>query len=202
MQKELKFQNKKVGYSIEGKGKPVMLVHGFAEDHRIWNKQVDHLKKNFRLILPDLPGSGGSELLEDVSMENMAEALKAILRDAGVSACTMIGHSMGGYVTLAYAEKYPASLTAFSLFHSTAYADTEEKKEIRRKAIEFIKKNGVEAFLKSSVPNLFAGETTDHGRQTTDDSKQTMIQKLIDDYKDFKAESLIAYYEAMIRRPD
>jgi pimeloyl-ACP methyl ester carboxylesterase len=212
MEKNLLFQNKSISYWIEGKGKPLMLVHGFAEDHHIWEHQVAHLQDQYQLILPDLPGSGKSSLVNDVSMENMAEVLKAIFDQESVSSCAIIGHSMGGYITLAFAEKYAARLNSFTLFHSTAYADNDEKKQTRLKAIEFMKKNGVEEFLKTSTPNLFAKETTDDGllrsasaakgRLTTSRSRQMMIDELIALYKDMSAAALIAYYEAMMKRPD
>jgi pimeloyl-ACP methyl ester carboxylesterase len=207
MEKELRFQNKAIHYWIEGSGKPpLMMIHGFAEDHRVWDLQLDALRENYQLIIPDLPGSGKSELLGETSMESMADAMLSILDRESINECCMIGHSMGGYVTLAFAEKNAHRLNSFCLFHSTAYPDSEEKKQTRMKAIEFIKRNGVEEFLKTSTPNLFAKEaeglTTDHGQRTTVKSRKDMIQKLIDDYKNMKPESLIAYYEAMIQRPD
>ena len=172
--------------------KSVVLVHGFGEDHSVWDQQVKHLEKDCNLIVPDLPGSGKSKLT-DVSMEGMADHLKKILDDQSISSCIMIGHSMGGYVTLAFAEKFPEMLSGFGLFHSSAYADPEEKKDIRRKAIDFIKKNGTREFLKTSVPNLIAKDTR---------NREELIRKLIDSYDYLSPEALIAYYEAMIARPD
>ena len=198
MQKNLQFQNRSISYWTIGKGKPLMLVHGFAEDHRIWVHQSAHLQDQFQLILPDLPGSGKSSLLNDVSMENMAEVLNAILDQESVQLCSIIGHSMGGYVTLAFAEKNADRLNSFCLFHSSAYPDNDEKKQTRLKAIEFIKKNGVEEFLKISTPNLFAKE----GENEQSGSREKMVQKLIEEYKNFDADALIAYYEAMMKRPD
>jgi len=205
MEKEVHFQNRSIHYWIKGSGKPLMMIHGFAEDHRVWNRQLESLSENFQLLIPDLPGSGKSDLLAHTSMESMAEVIVAIMDKESIDQCCMIGHSMGGYVTLAFAEKNPARLNSFCLYHSTAYADSEEKKGIRLKAIDFIKKNGVEEFLKTSTPNLFAKRTQDDGPRTTDhrvQSRKEMIQQLIDDYKNMKPESLIAYYQAMIRRPD
>jgi len=98
---------------------------------------------------------------------------------------------MGGYITLAFAEKYPGSLAAFGLFHSSAYPDTEEKKEARLKSIEFIKNNGVNAFLKTTIPNLF-----------TPGKHLKEIDKLIEEGKNFSPEALMQYYRAMISRPD
>jgi pimeloyl-ACP methyl ester carboxylesterase len=195
MQKKLQFQNKSINYWIEGSGDPLMLVHGFAEDHRVWIYQQKFLQNNFQLILPDLPGSGQSELLDFTGMESMAEVLLAILNQESIDQCTMIGHSMGGYVTLAFAEKNEDRLNSFCMFHSSAYPDSEEKKQARLKSIEFIRKNGVEEFLKASTPNLFA-------KDPEGNPKQVMIQELVEQYRDMKSEALIAYYEAMMRRPD
>jgi pimeloyl-ACP methyl ester carboxylesterase len=198
MEKNLQFQNRSITYWLEGSGKPVMLVHGFAEDHRVWENQVKHLQKYFQLILPDLPGSGKSELLDDVSMENMASVLKAILDKESISKVAMVGHSMGGYVTLAFAEKYADYLNCFCLFHSTAYPDNDEKKQVRAKAIEFMKRNGVEEFLKTSTPNLFMKDALGN----LDKDRQAMVIKVLEDYRELDGNALVAYYQAMMNRPD
>src|SRR6476620_1310352 len=167
--KQILFDNKKIFYRTAGKGNPVMLVHGFAEDGNIWNYQIEKLKEKFYVIAPDLPGSGKSEMLEGkITIEDYAEVLKAIAdvetidkqkdQNAATS-CALIGHSMGGYIPLAFAEKYPELLDTFCLFHSTAFADDETKKEVRRRGIEFIKNNGAAAFLRASAPNLFSEKT-------------------------------------------
>src|SRR4030095_1767372 len=143
MEKTILYQNKKIFYRSIGSGDPVMLVHGFGEDGNVWDKQVEHLKTNYHLIVPDLPGSGKSEMIDDMSMEGMAEVLHTIIHEEmppqtppkeGLAAtqsqhdenslqkinskssaaskvppsggfrgagCTVIGHSMGGYITLA-----------------------------------------------------------------------------------------------------
>ena len=139
----------------------------------------------------------------EISIEDYAGVVKAIVDieitgkqkdDGGKNLFTLIGHSMGGYITLAFAEKYPELLNAFGLFHSTAYADDDAKKETRRKGIEFIKNNGASAFLKTTTPNLFSEKTKKENPE--------LVEKLIDQSKDFSSESLIQYYEAMIQRPD
>lgn len=115
---------------------PIILIHGFAEDSTIWGNQVAYLKNSHQLLVPDLPGSGQSALLTGpTSMEELAETIKAILDAENITACIMIGHSMGGYIALAFAEKYPDSINALGLFHSTAYPDTAEKKQHAEKAL-------------------------------------------------------------------
>lgn len=194
MQKNLSFQNKNVSYTVQGQGQPVMLVHGFGEDHRVWDFQAPQLEKRFMLILPDLPGSGASQLNDDVSMENLAESLNAILEEEKLDSVVMLGHSMGGYVTLAFAEKYPDKLKAFGLVHSTAAADTDEKRETRKKGIQFIKVHGSHEFMKATSPNLFSSHTKQHN--------PGLVDVLINQYKDMDPAALIAYYEAMMQRPD
>jgi pimeloyl-ACP methyl ester carboxylesterase len=204
--KTITYHSSTIFYRTEGTGNPVVLIHGFAEDGTIWDNQIEFLKNYFLLITPDLPGSGKSfinnnedKFLSTVSsqlatIEYYADCIKAILEEEKISNPVIIGHSLGGYITLAFAEKYPFSLKAFGLFHSTAYADSEEKKNTRRKSIEFIRKHGAAEFIKQSMPNLFS-----------DVFKQQhpgIIEELIKRYDNFNAGSLVSYYEAMILRPD
>ena len=194
MEKTIRYENKKIYYRSIGSGTPVMLVHGFGEDGNVWNIQVDHLKNKFHLIIPDLPGSGRSELINDMSMEGMAEVLHSIIHEENISTCAVIGHSMGGYITLALVEHYWNHVNAFSLFHSTAYPDTEEKKETRKKGIEFIKQHGAFEFLKTSTPNLFSPDTKSE--------TPNLVNSFISTLDSFSPEALIAYYNAMMARPD
>ena len=220
MNKELLYQNKKIFYHSEGIGKPVLFIHGFGEDGGVWKNQIEFLKDNlpvddtgFKLIIPDLPGSGKSEMIDDMSIEGMAEVIKAILDDSlqkentkisestkvlplgeNLGGAVLIGHSMGGYITLAFAEKYPEYLKAFGLFHSTAYADNEEKKTTRRKGIEFINQHGASEFLKNITPNLFSSKTKDE--------RPELIDQFISGLNNFSSSALVSYYKAMMQRPD
>ena len=196
------FQNKKIFYRVEGKGKPVVLLHGFGEDSNVWNEQVKALKENYCVIIPDLPGSGQSEILNgNCTLNDYAEVVKAIADEVvfknekeNIDQFCLIGHSMGGYITLAFAEKYPEVLNSFGLFHSSTYADDEAKISTRKKGIDFIKKNGAEAFLKASIPNLFSEQTKKEHPE--------LISQLFDIAKTISPAALIQYYEAMILRPD
>lgn len=181
-------------YRESGEGNLVVLLHGFGEEGTIWKHQYD-LFPNHRLIIPDLPGSGKSEMAENMSMEGQASVLNDLLNKIGIEErVVLIGHSMGGYITLAFAEKYPELLQGFGLFHSTAYPDNEEKKETRRKGISFIKKYGAAAFLETAIPNLYAPLSKE---AHTEWIEEHLLLK-----KAFSVEALICYYEAMINRPD
>ena len=194
MNRELLYQNKKICYRIIGEGNPVILIHGFGEEAEVWNNQVEFLQNKFQLIVPDLPGSGQSEMIDDMSMEGMAEVIHSIIHEENIEACPVIGHSMGGYITLAFAEKYWNHLTAFGLFHSSAFADSDEKKETRKKGIDFITKNGEFEFLKTATPNLYSPETKEKNPQ--------LVEKQIESLHNFSEAALVSYYASMMQRPD
>ena len=200
MNKQLLYQHKKIAYSVIGTGKPIILLHGFGEEANIWSSQVAYLKDKFQLIIPDLPGSGQSDMIDDMSMEGMAEVIKAIIETesenplAEERRVVFIGHSMGGYITLAFVEKYPQLISAFGLFHSSAFADSEEKKASRRKGIEFIQEHGAFEFLKTATPNLFSPKTKDENL--------SLIDKQIARLNNFSPTALVSYYKAMMNRPD
>jgi pimeloyl-ACP methyl ester carboxylesterase len=192
--KNISYQNINIHYSIYGSGKPVMLLHGFAEDSSIFDAQVNYLKEKYLVIVPDLPGIGKSEMLkkENVELADYAAILKAIIDEEKINSFTLIGHSMGGYITLAYADKYAETLNGFGLLHSSAYADDEAKIATREKAISFIEQNGIAAFLKTTITNLF------YNHEKNIDDIKTLIEK----GNSFTPEVLIQQYNAMIVRPD
>lgn len=208
------YKNSTIFYKKVGTGPMVVLIHGFAENSTVWQYQAAYLKVNFKLIIPDLPGSGQSQFIDGATIETYADVIKLIIDtelqhaiQADTSACqsqtipdkntgtvTMIGHSMGGYITLAFAEKYPQYLHCFGLFHSSAFADTSEKKEARTKSINFIKANGVSPFLKTSTPALFTKKYAAENPEA--------VMALIEEGSKCSAATLIQYYQAMIDRPD
>lgn len=181
-------------YNIYGSGDPVLLVHGFGEDSRIWENQVRKLSDSFQLIVPDIPGSGLSPMLDKGSMEIYAGCLKEILDQENINEAHLIGHSMGGYISMAFAELFPEKLKSLVLFHSTSYADDAEKINTRKKGIEFIRQHGAKKFLEQAIPNLFSEQTRKE--------KPELLQEILERYTNFSDEALVQYYEAMIARPD
>lgn len=140
----------------QGRGRCVVLLHGFLGSSEVWEKIIPYLSKSFKVICIDLPGHGRSDCFGYAhSMEFMAEAVHAVLKHFRIKTCVMVGHSMGGYVSLAFAHKYPSYLKGLCLFHSTAYPDTEEKKKDRHRAIQIIKSNP-KLFVKPMIKNLFS----------------------------------------------
>jgi pimeloyl-ACP methyl ester carboxylesterase len=200
MQRSFSYQQKNISYRIEGKGLPVVLLHGFGEDNHIWDLQIDYLKEYCLLIVPDLPGSGSSQLLishdpgQFISIDDYADCMQALLNHENISFCIMLGHSMGGYITLAFVEKYADRLTAFGLVHSTAYADSAEKKLNRTKGIELMETYGGQQFLKATIPNLFG--------EKFKQAHPGKIDDLIASAASFSTPALQQYYVAMRERPD
>lgn len=197
MKKVISYQHSNISYSISGKGKTVVLLHGFGEDSQIFSSQKNELEKICCLIIPDIPGSGASEILhfkKEILIEDYADAIKTILLFEKITSCIMLGHSMGGYITLHFAEKYPELLLAFGLIHSTALEDSIEKKIIRKKGIDIIGEYGAVHFLKNITPNLFAEDFRKN--------KFIKIQNLLNQTAYFNNTSLQQYLHAMMLRKD
>lgn len=156
MEKTTTFHNQKMHYKIVGQGNTLVLLHGFMEDMSMWEAHISALSKFYQVLTIDLPGHGKSAYISDNhSMELMAEVVFQILEEEKIEKCVMIGHSMGGYVTLSFAEKYPQKLKGFGLFHSHSLSDTEEAKKNRERTIELVRKQKV-AFINEFIPSLFA----------------------------------------------
>lgn len=181
-------------YRDQGAGIPVMLIHGFPVDGNLWHYQAERLKKDFRLLIPDLPGSGQSPLTAPLAIEDMAEFLHDILIEQQLAQCICIGHSMGGYIALAFAQLYPDQLLGLGLFHSSAFADSKEKKEGRLRSIELMQQYGAGSFLRQMMPTLFSS----HYRR----NHTTEMTELIHHQAGANVEALTAYYRAMMERPD
>jgi pimeloyl-ACP methyl ester carboxylesterase len=148
----------KIRYADVGKGRVIVLLHGFPFSLDIWfgNGFANLLAKKFRVIAIDLPGHGKSDCIGYVQkMERMADVVKDVMDELGLRRYIVVGHSMGGYVSLAFAEKYSENLRGLCLFHSNALPDSEEKKLDRDRAIKIAKKNPTK-FTNALVMNLFA----------------------------------------------
>lgn len=143
-------------FTEAGEGLPVIFLHGFCETKELWNNYLEPLSKICRVILMDLPGFGDNPPLSSpLTIADMAEQVYHTIVNLGIEQCMMIGHSMGGYVALAFCEKFPSRLKGLGLFHSTAFADSLEKKQARDKTIDFIERYGTEEFVEEFVPPLF-----------------------------------------------
>lgn len=145
-----------LNFERKGNGKETLvLLHGFMENLSIWSDMEPHLSDNFSLLKIDLPGHGQSEIIAEVqTMELMAEEVKKVLDHENITKIHLLGHSMGGYISLAFAEKYPEYLKSLTLFFSTYFPDDAEKKEQRIKSYRIIK-DAFAHYARAGVPNLF-----------------------------------------------
>jgi pimeloyl-ACP methyl ester carboxylesterase len=183
------YQGKKLFYTTCGSGEALILLHGFGEDGNTWQNQIEALQNHYSILIPHLPGSNKSELIVDMSIAGMANAIFALTRFVfGNVQINFMGHSMGGYIGLHLASQHASMLKSFALIHSTAFADSPEKISMRQKAIEFIDLNGAAAFLKTSIPGLFINE------------QHPACIQLLNKAGNFNKSVLIAYYNAMINR--
>lgn len=140
----------------EGRGPALIFIHGFLENRGMWTELKANLPKSYRKITLDLPGHGDSENLAYIhSMEEMAEVVMALVRRLSLRKVILCGHSMGGYVALAFAEKYPDHLKALILMNSNSRADSDEKKLNRDRAIALVKQDP-QAYIKTAIPMLFS----------------------------------------------
>ncbi|MGL2965542.1 alpha/beta fold hydrolase [Flavobacterium sp. XGLA_31] len=154
--KQLVYKNTKISYTDEGKGTAVLLLHGFLENKTMWNAFVPELAKKHRVITVDLLGHGETECLGYVHvMEDQADMLYALLLFLKIRKAVLVGHSMGGYVALAFAELYPDHVKGLFLLNSTSRADSEERKINRDRAVVCVKQNYVN-FVSMSIANLFS----------------------------------------------
>jgi pimeloyl-ACP methyl ester carboxylesterase len=156
------FRNTSIRYKVEGTGKEIVLLHGYLESLDIWYKFSEELKNKFRVVSIDLPGHGQSGIITDVhTMEIMAEGVNVVLEELNINKCILVGHSMGGYVTMAFVDLFCDRLYGYSLFHSTPFADTEEKKQNRNREIELVNQGRKELIFSTNVPKAFANDNLD-----------------------------------------
>jgi pimeloyl-ACP methyl ester carboxylesterase len=153
--KTIIYKNTKISFTDDGKGTAVVLLHGFLENKTMWKKYISLLSKNHRVITIDLLGHGETECLGYVhAMEDQADMMYAVLVYLRLRKAVLVGHSMGGYVGLAFAELYPDYVKGLFLLNSTARADSDERKVNRDRAINAVKQNYTN-FVRLSISNLF-----------------------------------------------
>ncbi|MEN2280705.1 alpha/beta hydrolase [Algoriphagus sp. SE2] len=184
-----------IHFSEKGQGQPLILIHGFCEIGDMWQDFAKELSSDFRVICPDLPRVEKSIIVQaSLSMEEIAVILESWMEENKIDHPIVIGHSLGGYVTLALTELMGEKLKGVGLFHSTAFPDSEEKKGMRDRTIVFLQKYGVDAFVTSFIPPLFP--------ESRREELQADIELAIKQAKTCSLEGLIAYTLAMRDRKD
>ena len=176
MTKTLHFKNTSISYTDQGKGTAVVLLHGFLENKKMWNAFIPEWSKKFRIITIDLLGHGETECMGYVhSMENNADAVHEVLSELRLRKAIIVGHSMGGYVALAFAELYPDVVKGLVLLNSTSRADSDERKTNRDRAIKAVKQS-FQNFISLSISNLFSEENRERLSEAIDSVKQEALK--------------------------
>jgi pimeloyl-ACP methyl ester carboxylesterase len=192
MDGQIVFEGKPIHFSVTGSGKSLVFLHGFTESADIWDDFMHALSNDYQSVAIDLPGHGRSAVYGELhTMEFMAEAVKAVLDYLKVNECILIGHSMGGYVTMAFSRLYPLMLRGIVLFHSHAAADSPEARENRERTIRLVRADHHD-FLSQFIPDQFAaGQVMRHQHHI--DMLQRRASALL-------PQSIIASLEGMKRR--
>ena len=192
--KQILFKNSKISYSDSGKGTAIVLLHGFLENQTMWQAFVPELSKKYRVITIDLLGHGNTECLGYIhSMEDNADMVHEVLSELRIRKAILVGHSMGGYVALAYAELYSETLKGLVLLNSTSRADSEERKINRTRAIKVVKKD-FGTFIRISIANLFSEDNRER--------LSSEIQKVTAEALKTPLQGIVASLEGMKIRKD
>jgi pimeloyl-ACP methyl ester carboxylesterase len=186
-----------LAYFDEGKGdQTILLIHGFGEDHGVWKNQIEFLSSHYRVIAPNLPGVQCKPLAlhhsQAPNIRMYVEVLHELMHHLSIEQYFIVGHSMGGYIGLSFADYYVNHVQGLLLLHSTTYEDNEAKKISRMKVAEFIQEWGVSKYLETATPNLFG--------DAFKKSNPAAIQNVIESGTDISPEAMIQYVFAMRNR--
>ena len=189
-------ENKEVNHPTNQSKPALLLIHGFGEDHCIWKKQIEFLSQYYRVIAPNLPGVHCKPLAihhaQAPNLRMYVEVLHELMHSLHIDKYYVFGHSMGGYIGLAFADYYVNHVVGLGLVHSTSFEDSPAKKESRLKVAEFILEHGTQKFLETSTPNLFGNAFKKaHPEQ---------IQDVMDSASDISPEAMIQFVMAMRNR--
>jgi len=171
---EVNINGQTISYTERGRGLPLVLVHGFPLDNRIWESQVANLSDKYRVIAPDLPGFGKSQPPRPFTLESLADSLHAFLTQTKAIPCALAGLSMGGYMSFAYERKYPIDLKALILVDTKAEADTPDGKAGRNKMIETVRSSGSPAIAAAMLPKMLSPQTLQSRPQLVQQVKTIM----------------------------
>lgn len=181
-------------YYDKGEGEPVILLHGYLETSDIWAGFADKMAKKFRVISVDLPGHGLSKVYsESHSMEFMAGALKSLMENLHLPKAFITGHSLGGYVALAFLELYPGLLSGYCLFHSHPFADRPEAIAKREREIKVVRAAKKYLLYPDNISQMYA--TRNLGKFSAELQRSKDIAATIRD------EGIIAVLNGMMNRP-
>lgn len=194
MQKFIPYKNIQIAFTAQGKGEAIVLLHGFLENSTMWENVIPTLEKNYQVITIDLLGHGNTERLGYIhTMEEIAQTVSHVLDHLQIEKASFLGHSMGGYVALAFAELFPTRIQKLLLLNSTPLADSPERVYNRNRAIRLVKQNK-DAFISMAITNLFGKESREQLREK--------INTLIKEAQQLPTENIVAAMEGLKTRKD
>lgn len=162
MEKHIDYKGINLSYVIEGEGEPLVFLHGYLESKEIWQDFSALFTERFKVICIDIPGHGKSGILgESHEMREIALAVDAVLIHEDIDNAVLFGHSMGGYVVMEYVSIFSHKLKGYCLFHSTCFADNEEKRNNRDREIGLIKCGKKNQIIHTNIPKAFADSNHD-----------------------------------------
>ncbi len=181
-----------IHYTIQGsKGPTLVFLHGFCDNQELWSEFVAPFLETYQVLTLDLPGFGNSEMLPvPFTLDQIGDELAEWLTEKKLEKSLIVGHSLGGYVALSLLARHPEMISGIVLFHSTPLPDLPERKAIRNKVIDFVNQHGVEPYIETFVPGLFADKLDPHVRTTRERTLAT------------RPAALVGYAAAMRDRPD
>jgi pimeloyl-ACP methyl ester carboxylesterase len=189
-----RYKGGRIYYSDSGKGHPVILLHGYLESSEVWNGFAKKLAGSFRVISVDLPGHGNSDIFSEThTMEFMAVVIKDLLDNLNIKKAFITGHSLGGYVALAFLELYPGHLSGYCLFHSQPYADSPEALGKREREILIVKAGKKELMYPENVTRMFSTLNLEKFSEALQRSKEIASH--------IPGEGIIAVLKGMMQRP-
>jgi pimeloyl-ACP methyl ester carboxylesterase len=190
----ISYNGGKIHFCDEGKGDAIVLIHGYLESAEIWSGMAYKLSKGYRVITVDLPGHGRSDNCSaDYTMEFLAELIKELLDKLNIRKAFITGHSLGGYVTLAFLEKYPDRLSGYCLFHSQPFADTIAATEKRKREIRIVSAGKKDLVYSENVTRMFADCNLSKFPDALLKSRKIASQ--------ITPEGIVAVLKGMIKRP-
>jgi pimeloyl-ACP methyl ester carboxylesterase len=189
-----KFSGSRISYNDSGQGKPVVLLHGYLETSEVWQDFAVKLSEKFRVIVIDLPGHGLSDTFgSNHTMEFMATVIRELLGNLGLNKVFLTGHSLGGYVTLAFLDLFPDSLSGYCLFHSQPFPDTPETIEKRMREIALVNEGNTEMFYPGNITKMYGESNLELFSEAVQRSKAIASR--------LNGKGIIALLNGMIERP-
>lgn len=193
---QVKLADFNMAYAQAGEGLPVLLVHGYPLNKEIWQSQLEGLSSLARVITPDLRGYGDSSSTSGAySMDLLAEDCHALLQALGVPPPVVVGGlSMGGYVAMAYARKFPTEVAGLLLVSTRAAADSPEAANNRLKAQETARTAGLETIFDNMLPRLLSPRNLAENPELVQRVRQIMATSSLN--------GVLGALEGMRQRPD